>query len=169
MESHARDLLTRAGASVDRAVLERRVDMRYAGQGYTVPVTVPAGPLGPELDAPLRSAFNEAYERRFGSHLETAAAEALHWRLSVHVPLKAPAVHFGQASDGDPVKGKREAYFPEVGGFMACPVYDRYRLSSGRRIFGPALIEERESTIVVGPSASVEADELGNLLISFIR
>jgi N-methylhydantoinase A len=165
MEHQARGLLARAGASLDDLAIERSVDMRYAGQGYTVPVTLPDGPLTDELETPLREAFQLAYERRFGSHLKTAPAEALHWRLSAHVPVAPPNLVFAQATEGDPVKGEREAYFPEIGGFTACPVYDRYRFGAGLRVSGPALIEERESTIVVGPSAEVEADDFGNLLI----
>jgi N-methylhydantoinase A len=166
MESQARELLARAGASLEELASARSVDMRYAGQGYTVPVPLPDGPLAEGLETPLRKAFDLAYERRFGLHLETAPAEALHWRLSAHVPLASPSLAFVQTSDGDPVKGEREAYFPELGGFTTCSVYDRYRFAAGLRVAGPALIEERESTIVIGPSAEVEADELGNLLIT---
>jgi N-methylhydantoinase A len=166
MEAQARDLLARAGASLDNVALQRSVDMRYAGQGYTVPVALPKGPLAEPLEAALRSAFDLAYERRFGSHLETAPVEALHWRLSAQAPLERPELAFAQPSDGDAAKGKREAYFPEIGGFAESRVYDRYRIFAGLRIAGPALIEERESTIVVGPSAAVEADDFGNLLIT---
>ena len=31
------------------------------------------------------------------------------------------------------------------------PVYDRYRLGPGATFDGPAIVEERESTVVVGP------------------
>ena len=54
------------------------------------------------------------------------------------------------------MKGRRQAYFPEISGFVDCPVYDRYALEEGERISGPAMIEEDESTFVVGPSAYVE-------------
>ena len=93
-------------------------------------------------------------------------AYPINWRLTARVPRSAPNVAFAQTAGGDPVKGQRNAYFAELGGFVECPVYDRYRFGAGRRVAGPALIEERESTIVVGPSADAEADELGNLLIS---
>lgn len=166
MEEQGRDLLARAGTQLDGVELERSVDMRYAGQGYLVPVALPPGPLSPALDGPLRHAFDEAYESRYGSHLETVAAEAINWRLIARVPRDDPNVAFAQTASGDPLKGQRNAYFGELGGFAECPVYNRYRFGAGRRISGPALIEERESTIVVGPSAEAEADELGNLLIT---
>jgi N-methylhydantoinase A len=165
METQAHDLLGRAGAALDDIVFERRVDVRYAGQGYTVPVAIPEQPFGPEIEAPLRTAFDQAYERRFGSHLTTAPVEALHWRLAARVAVETASLSFAQTESGDPGKGVREAYFPEVGGFVSAQVYDRYKLGPGVAVDGPALIEERESTIVVGPSGRVESDDLGNLLI----
>ena len=38
------------------------------------------------------------------------------------------------------------AYFPEADGFTEVPVFDRYALTPGDAIDGPALVEEREST-----------------------
>jgi N-methylhydantoinase A len=166
MEEEARDLLARSGASVADVKLERTVDMRYAGQGYTVPVVIPDGYLGPELEMPLRDAFNRAYERRFGSHLKTADAEALHWRLTARVPVASGELTFQHTAGGEAKKGERRAYFSEVGDFVNADVLDRYALEQHVPFSGPVLIEERESTVVVGPAGTVEADELGNLLIT---
>ena len=43
------------------------------------------------------------------------------------------------------------------------PVYDRYRLGPGAAFDGPAIVEERESTTIVGPDAAVSVDEFRNL------
>ena len=45
------------------------------------------------------------------------------------------------------------------------PVYVRARLAPGTKIAGPALIEEAESTSVIGPKANVEVDRFGNLIM----
>jgi N-methylhydantoinase A len=50
-----------------------------------------------------------------------------------------------------------------------CPVYDRYRLFEGARIQGPAVVEERESTAVVGPRAHAVVDPYLNLLMTVGR
>jgi N-methylhydantoinase A/oxoprolinase/acetone carboxylase beta subunit len=44
-------------------------------------------------------------------------------------------------------------------------VYDRYRLGPGASFIGPAIVEERESTTVVGPGATVSVDDQGNLTV----
>ena len=46
---------------------------------------------------------------------------------------------------------------------------DRYGLGPGAVVTGPALIEERESTIVVGPRGAAEVDGLGNVLVTIGR
>ena len=44
-------------------------------------------------------------------------------------------------------------------------VYDRYRLGPGATFTGPAIVEERESTTVIGPGAAVSVDNEGNLTV----
>jgi len=43
------------------------------------------------------------------------------------------------------------AHFPELGGFVATPVYDRYGCRPGDELTGPAIVEERESTVSLRP------------------
>ena len=56
-------------------------------------------------------------------------------------------------------KGSRSAYFPEKGGYVDTAVYDRYALQPGMTFAGPAIVEERESTLISGPSAQARVDE----------
>jgi N-methylhydantoinase A/oxoprolinase/acetone carboxylase beta subunit len=165
METEARDLLARSGAA-DGTQLERRVDMRYAGQGYTVSVPLPDGPLDERVADQLRTAFAEAYEHRFGSRLSTAEPEALHWRVTALVETPDMHLEFASMSEGEARRPDRQTYFPEAGGFVTCAVYDRYALKPGETISGPALVQERESTVVVGPSGTATKDELGNLVVT---
>lgn len=53
----------------------------------------------------------------------------------------------------------------ESGGYVDCPIYDRYTLLAGALLEGPAIIEEMDSTTVVHPAHRVEVDEFGNLII----
>jgi N-methylhydantoinase A len=63
------------------------------------------------------------------------------------------------------LKGSRRAYFAEAGGMVDTPVYDRYGLGPGMTLRGPAIIEERESTAICGPSGTVRIDRFGALFI----
>jgi N-methylhydantoinase A len=50
---------------------------------------------------------------------------------------------------------------------VECPVYDRYALAG--RFRGPAIVEERESSVVIGVGASARVDSSGNLLVTLPR
>ena len=70
-----------------------------------------------------------------------------------------------QVQAAEALKGRRQVYFPEWEEHRPVPVYDRYVLVAGTTLQGPAVIEERESTTIVGPGASIEVDETRNLSI----
>ena len=66
------------------------------------------------------------------------------------------------------IKGKRKAYSPMAKDFIPYTVYDRYKLSPNTKFKGPAIIEEKESTVIVGEDASVSVDEFGFLWIDIL-
>jgi N-methylhydantoinase A len=167
MEAQARALLERAGADPGSAAFERRVDMRYSGQGYEVAVELPRGPLSTAAEPDLRQAFDAEYRRRYGAFLETAPAEALHWRLHAEIPATDIEVTFDAPTSGSPLRGQRPVWFAERQALVPTQIYDRYRLAPSTLITGPALIEEAESTIVIGPSASAEVDARSNVILTF--
>ena len=48
---------------------------------------------------------------------------------------------------------------------MPTTVYDRYQLRPGDRFDGPAIIEERESTLIIGPGGAFEVAASGSLIV----
>jgi N-methylhydantoinase A len=56
-------------------------------------------------------------------------------------------------------------YFPEAGRYVETPVFDRYRLTAGTAFDGPAVLEERECTVIAGPSCRVRIDPYANLFL----
>ena len=46
-----------------------------------------------------------------------------------------------------------------------CPVYSRYLLQPNAEISGPAVIEEAESTFVVGKNATIRIDQYRNIIV----
>ena len=57
------------------------------------------------------------------------------------------------------IKAHRPAYFAETGRFVETPVLDRYALTPGSTFTGPAIVEEHESTAVLGPGARCRVDD----------
>jgi len=156
-----------AGIGAGDISVTRHLDMRYQGQGYEIEVWLPPADDPAALHAQLPRLFAQAYERIFSLSYLEEPVEIIHWKVDV----SGPAPRFderwstrAQKGNGAAEKAPRRAYFPEAGGFIDCPVYDRYALRPGAVVAGPAIVEERESTCVLTPGDRARVDEFGNLL-----
>jgi N-methylhydantoinase A len=67
----------------------------------------------------------------------------------------------------NPRKGARQAYFPEQGRYIDTVVYDRYALNPGMQFEGPAIVEERESTLIIGTRCHARLDESLDIIVGF--
>lgn len=166
MEDEARDLLIEAGARPDEITMTRSADMRHVGQGFEISVPAPNGTLDTAASTGLRESFFAAYQQLFERTVREVPIEALNWRLAASAPVPNIALNFGgqPVGSGKALKGQRDVYFAETG-FAPCKVFDRYALKPGDTLEGPAVVEERESTTVVGPGAKVSVDGFHNLVI----
>jgi N-methylhydantoinase A len=162
MEDEGRALLERAGVAGDTVRIARIAEMRYVGQGHEVEAAVPAGRLSAASLADITRAFEASYRALYHRLPQGVPIEALNWRVTVSAP--SPALAFGgatrtPATGADVVKTRRRAWFAEAAGWVETPVYDRYALRPGAAFEGPAIVEERESTAVLGPGARCRVDE----------
>jgi N-methylhydantoinase A len=167
MQKLGRDLLTEAGADPERITYTPTADMRYVGQGFEIPVRLPGLSLSAADLSTIRESFFASYRMHFGRLVEDASIEGLSWRLACVAPntdirISARGSQGGEGTNA--CRGERPVLF-EGHGWRTCPVYDRYALRTGATFSGPALIEERESTCVVGPGTQVSVDEMKNLVI----
>jgi N-methylhydantoinase A/oxoprolinase/acetone carboxylase beta subunit len=138
--------------------------MRYLGQGHEVEASVPGGRLGPESLPAMIASFEAAYRGLYQRTPQGVPIEVLNWRATVAGPPPAltltPLAGRGTARDaGTARKGMRPAWFAEAGGFVDTPVYDRYALAPRTEFVGPAIVEERESTAVIGPGGRCRVDD----------
>lgn len=169
MEAQGRGLLRSAGVAADAIEVDRACDLRYQGQGSEVTVAVPSGALSEASADEVRAAFEERYRRLYERTVPGSGLEMVNWRVTVRGPRPdlriAPAVPDRPARQ-DARKGSRPAYFDDAKSFVDTPVYDRYRLTAGAAVEGPAIIEERESTIIVGPGGRARVDEFLNVVVT---
>jgi len=84
--------------------------------------------------------------------------EALNWRVTTAGPAPDVTMQPSAPSSGSARKGTRRAWFAETQAYVETPVYDRYALGPGVKFSGPAIVEERESTAVVGPGGRCRVD-----------
>lgn len=163
LQSEAAELVAVAGVPLRACTVLREASLRFAGQTYALPVSLAAELVSKtSLDA-LRAAFFDAYRRRYQRVHADIPLELVSWRVQVSGP--APDVRFAAPlwSRGPGIKCRRPVFFPESGDFIECPVYDRFRLLPGHSLQGPAVIEEPESTAVIGPGGIVQVGSEGYL------
>ena len=171
LEAQGRAMLATAGTAAGDIELRLEAAMRYIGQGYEIDVAVDRAAVTRGDIASIAASFATTYRRLFGRVEDDVALEVVSWRLGVHGPRPqiGLAAARGAATTGavSSIKGHRMAWFAEEGGYLRTPVYDRYAFGPGCTADGPALFEERESTVVVPPGARVHCDASLNLIVDF--
>jgi N-methylhydantoinase A len=168
MEFEGTTMLRRSGVAAGAIEHRRYADMRYVGQGHEVRVELPGDAFG-ETAATL-ACFQREYAHIYGRSGPEAPAEVISWRVKSSGPR--PELELSDVDSpvvAQPRKGARPAYFPSVGGFADTPIYDRYGLAPGTVVSGPAIIEERESTLVVGPGHQARVTGDRSVVISLLR
>src|SRR6266850_3442991 len=152
MAEEGRKVLESSGLSAREITYQRTADMRYVGQGHEVSVALPDGGLSATHLQPISGAFDETYRNLYGRKGPDVPLEVINWRVVASGPR--PEMNFklprDSSSRSDMRKGSRRAYFPEREDYVDTAVYDRYALKPGVQFAGPAIVEERESTLIIG-------------------
>jgi len=164
MEKSGRKLLEGFDIDPTTVRIARSVDMRRVGQTHSVTVPIP----GHELSADDRQVVEEAFDavcvRLYGHNLGDAPAEALTWRVSLYGPEPDLSVSNPKVTSATHQPSQRDCYF-RGHGYLQASVHVREALQPGAGGQGPALIEERDSTVLVGPRDSFHIDDVGNLIV----
>ena len=169
LETAAAEVIAETGLDPATAEITRLADMRYVGQGFEVVVTLPAGPYGPDSAAAIQAAFEDSYRALFSRIPPDVVIEIINIRVSMRAAVPGPGIAFKAAQSGPATaRATRKVYFPEESGFVDTPVYARETLPADATLSGPAIVEESESTLVVGPGAEIRVDPCGNLIVDLL-
>ena len=175
LESLFADFLVEGSARLDRdgvpasdRQMLRSVDLRYHGQSFELSIAVPAGSLTVADVGRLRAEFDAAHERAYGYAAPEDAVELVNVRLAAigvtPRPRRAPLPPGGRDA-AKALKGTREVWFAEIGGWRNTNVLDRAKLLSGNVIGGPAIVEEHDASTLVHPGWEATVDQHGNLVV----
>ena len=169
MENHGKEFLKKYANSNTKIEVERIVDMRYEGQGHEITIHLPDGILTEKNVDNIKEAFEQEYAFRYNRSIEGVEIQAVTWR--VLVKGKTPKIHLIQkdieVSHSNALKGMRKVYFEETG-YIDCPVFDRYNFEKNIKFQGPMIIEEKESSTVIGVDSEVIVDNIGNIKIKLL-
>ena len=151
-----KDMESSASEDLEDPKYTRQADLRYRGQSFEL--TVDADGSFEKLE----ERFHTTHEQRYGYRMDDESVELVNLRLIATVPVEKPEPEEPPAED-EAESGRREANFD--GEWQEVPVLDRDRMGKGSEVFGPAIVEFKESTCVVRPGWRGAVDSVGTLAL----
>ena len=166
LEESGRSFLAKSGIEDADVSVTRQSDMRYLGQGFEIKVSVPNETLTHNTIKEIEENFSNVYKTLYSRTIDDVPIESVTWRVLTKGP--SPEIRLQQVFDDNSqnaLKGYRKVRFAEMESAVECPVYSRYGLTVGDKMNGPAIIEEKESTFVIGPNSQFSVDKQMNIVV----
>ena len=164
IEATARESLVGQGVDPSTVEITYAVDMRYVGQLHSL--IIPLQSSTPEGLADARKLFDQHHDRQYRySHPEWSVDLAT-IRVSARGPADTMEAPYSREAQSTNLPSyTRMVKFPELDEYMDTPVLNRGDLMPGTVVEGPAIIDQRDSAIVLPPSYRAECAESGELVI----
>ncbi|MCE2517015.1 MAG: hydantoinase/oxoprolinase family protein [Alphaproteobacteria bacterium] len=161
MESEATGFVRSCDATAE-ILADYKVYMRYAGQGWEIPVSLTPDEAHHADAATFKKHFETEYEKLFGRAVEGMEIEITVWSVNAYTPIPpvAEIAPITRTSDAAP-DGARKLFDPALGETVSAGVYERRRLTPGAALNGPAVITEDETTVIVPSSRMAVARDDG--------
>jgi len=163
-----KNMVEEEGIPRDKVTLQRQLDVRFRFQSHELSVPVRSGTLAGKDVAAAGTAFQDLYHELYGIRQNTPT-QLVNFRVravGIVPKVELPKVPFTGGDPHQALKGARQVYFKESGGFTTTNVYDRPRLRAGDVFSGPAVVEQTDSTVIVPPGYHASIDAYLNLVIT---
>jgi N-methylhydantoinase A len=163
LEKEGAAILEKAGKNQD-IVFERTLMMRFVGQGAETDLQIDARPFDQWENKQIRQRFDDVYQKLYGRTYPDTPVEFVTFKVRASLPerpFRIPSLKNTATSIEACIKDERQAFSLTRKEYIPFTVYDRFKLFPGAKLNGPAIIEEKESTIVVGEDARASVDEHG--------
>jgi N-methylhydantoinase A/oxoprolinase/acetone carboxylase beta subunit len=144
--------------------IRRSADLRYHGQDHALEIPI-TGAVDATLPDRLASGFVAAYEALYGKVDDDNPIEIAALRVEARQPQPSPTLPAPRAGAPGGPAATRPTWQHDAERFEDTPVYRRETLVLHQEIVGPAIVEERESTTVIGRGDILRVHESGALII----
>ncbi len=167
LEKRAVGALLAQGFGPDEIAVAREADVKFVGQAFEIPTTMPPEAIGEEDRATLQEGFVETYERLYGAgtawrgfpiQLHTARVVATGSTRKPSLPREDAA----EARDGAPAQTGSRTIFLAAQGEVTVSAYDGSSLEPGMELVGPALIDDVDTTLYVPAAVQLAIDPWRN-------
>ncbi|MEE8434359.1 MAG: hydantoinase/oxoprolinase family protein [bacterium] len=170
MEQEARDTLGEIGVAAEDVLLRRSLEMRYVGQFHEVEIDgVPSGNIDLGVIERLIEGFHQRHLELFTFKMPSREVEILNANLKATArqePLRQKEYPPAEKDSDAVVKRRRPVLWHLERGYEETTVYDGAALLPGHEVAGPALIEEKTTTVVIPESFRCRVDNWKNYILS---
>lgn len=135
-----------------------QIDLRYSGQAYDI--TIPY-----RKHSDLARRFGREHKRLYGYYSDDPV-EAVNGRIRAIVPTPKPILVEKKVRPSKPLTAASSRKIFLHNAWRRLPVYDRDVLAPGMHDTGPCIIEEYDSTSLIGESWNWKVDSYANLDLS---
>lgn len=163
LEEEGAAILQQAGKD-ETVIFERTLMMRFVGQGAETDLRVEQKSFNQWEKVQIRALFDEVYQKLYGRTYPETPVELVTFKVRASLSqreFRIPPLQKATGKLADCIKGERQAFSLVRKEYIPFTVYDRFKLFPGAVMKGPAIIEEKESTIIVGEDAQAGVDEFG--------
>ena len=175
IDHEAAQTLASEGFKPEEMEFHHSVDLRYPGQTSELSIPVPPGVVDKQIVANLVEEFHKEHERSYGFRSEEGeVVEFVNLRLrgrgltdNNFTPNKFVTVTARRQARPVAAQPDRKVYFGSKHGWITSPVLQRGHLSQ-ESISGPTIIEEYDTTVVVGPNMQVRIDDANNIRLTLL-
>jgi N-methylhydantoinase A len=160
--------LISAGATAESLSIARSVEMRFRSQIHVLTVNVLEAKIGPDAIFALVDRFIDQYEARFGkgSALADTGIEITTFRIvATSAVQRSELGMLVKRSDGTKIESRGTRQVFAGGQHREAKIFDADDLYVGAEIDGLAIVETRDTTIVIGAGQSAVVDEVGSVII----
>ena len=165
LEISAREGLMTEGENATQVIVQRAVDLRYAGQSSELTLPIVDTDVGqPQFFDTLGERFAADHERTYGHRAPDDPIEVVNLRLTATLPTTKSQSSYLQTLSSQTLPPNRRCYFGRETGWLEVPVISREGLGSDPES-GPFIVEEYDTTILIPPRCSAQQDEWGNIII----
>ena len=154
-----------------KIIVERTLMMRFVGQGAETDLAIENKSFDRWKKEQIRKLFDDVYQKLYGRTYAETPVEFVTFKVRASLPqrpFQIPPLKNTGKTIADCIKGKRQAFSMIKKEYIPFTVYDRFKLFPGATLSGPAIIEEKESTIVMGEDARASVDEYGFVWIDLL-
>jgi N-methylhydantoinase A len=143
--------------------------MRYYGQHHEITLPFVAEDFDQARIGELGTDFHEMHETLFGYSEPDKRIEIMNIGIAAIGKMPKPEIKsepLGPEDARDSIKGRRSIYMSLEEGYCEVDIYQGEKLRAGNRIKGPAVIEEVNTTALLGPSQNLMVDEWNNFIVT---